>query len=70
MLLEELIRKILEEKFNIEKHGKKPRVIVLSHAEFYLLKKDWIDDVKGFGDGTLFGMLVIKSALITNFEIR
>jgi hypothetical protein len=71
MRSEDLIRKILEDKFNIEKYRKKPRVIILSHAEFYLLKKDWIDDVEGFfGDGTLFGMWVIKSALITDFEIR
>jgi len=71
MRSEDLIRKILEEKFNIEKYRKTPRVIILGHVEFDLLKKDWIGDIEGvFGDGTLFGMWAIKSALITGFELR
>ena len=70
MRAEDLISKILEEKFNIEKYRKLPRAVILGHAEFYLLEKDWLGDVKEFGYGTLFGMLVIKSALITGFEIR
>lgn len=43
---EDLVMKILQEKTNLEKQGKKPRLVLLGRKEYYELNKDWIGEIK------------------------
>lgn len=86
-----LASKILNEKINIEKEGKTPKLILMDEDTFFLLENDWVGQVKDLpwgdsivyeiekrrrqqgkiflGDGTIFGLWVVRVSTIKGFKI-
>ncbi len=50
------MKEILTEKFNLEKEGRKPRVVLLGKKEHELLESGWIESVRElpWGDSLMY----------------
>ena len=88
---DELVKKILEEKYKLEREGKRPRIILLSEKVHKELEEEWIESIQELpwgdslvyeleqnkkqfdgmflGDGSLFGLWIIKVDTIEEFKV-
>jgi len=87
----EVVTDILEAKLELEKHGKKPRIVLMGTAIHEMIEDEWIESVKELpwgdslvyemerkrevnknvflGDGSIFGLWVIKVDTIDGFKV-
>jgi hypothetical protein len=87
----EIVEKILERKFELEKKGLKPRVILLGNAIYEMIVDEWIESIKELpwgdtlmyemerkkeagknvflGDGSMFGLWIIRVDTLDGFKV-
>ena len=58
-----LMKDILTEKLNLEKEGKKPKVVLLGKKEHNLLKDGWIESIRElpWGDSIMYELEMRKN---------